>query len=34
MNRKKIYNPKSKEKTSDRKIFGGDQTGIFELDIK
>ncbi len=35
MNRKKIYNPESKEKTSDRKIFGGDPTGIFELnDIK
>jgi ribonucleoside-diphosphate reductase beta chain len=35
MDRKKIYNPESKEKTSDRKIFGGDPTGIFELnDIK
>jgi len=35
MNRKKIYNPQSKEKTSERKIFGGDPTGIFELnDIK
>jgi len=35
MNRKKIYNPDSKEKTSERKIFGGDPTGIFELnDIK
>ena len=33
--RKKIYNPNSKEKTADRKIFGGDPTGIFELnDIK
>ena len=35
MDRKKIYNPDSTEKTSDRKIFGGDPTGIFELnDIK
>jgi ribonucleoside-diphosphate reductase beta chain len=35
MQRKKIYNPESHEKTSDRKIFGGDPTGIFELnDIK
>lgn len=35
MDRKKIYNPDSKEKTSERKIFGGDPTGIFELnDIK
>ena len=35
MERKKIYNPESKEKTSERKIFGGDPTGIFELnDIK
>ena len=35
MNRKKIYNPNSKERTVDRKIFGGDPTGIFELnDIK
>ena len=35
MDRKKIYNPESKEKTADRKIFGGDPTGIFELnDIK
>ena len=35
MNRKLIYNPQSTEKTSDRKIFGGDPTGIFELnDIK
>jgi ribonucleoside-diphosphate reductase beta chain len=33
--RKKIYNPNSKETTSQRKIFGGDPTGIFELnDIK
>lgn len=35
MVRKKIYNPQSEEKTSDRKIFGGNPTGIFELnDIK
>jgi len=35
MQRKKIYNPESTEKTQDRKIFGGDPTGIFELnDIK
>jgi len=35
MQRKKIYNPESTEKTNDRKIFGGDPTGIFELnDIK
>jgi ribonucleoside-diphosphate reductase beta chain len=35
MNRKKIYNPESTERTSDRRIFGGDPTGIFELnDIK
>ncbi len=35
MHRKKIYNPDSTEKTRDRKIFGGDPTGIFELnDIK
>ena len=33
--RKKIYNPNSEEKTKDRKVFGGDPTGIFELnDIK
>ena len=31
MLRKKIYNPESKEKTKERKIFGGDPTGIFEL---
>ncbi|QOY54678.1 ribonucleotide-diphosphate reductase subunit beta [Candidatus Sulfurimonas marisnigri] len=31
MNRKKIYNPESKENVNDRKIFGGDPTGIFEL---
>jgi len=35
MLRKKIYNPESTEKTNDRKIFGGNPTGIFELnDIK
>jgi len=35
MKRKTIYNPESTEKTSDRKVFGGDPTGIFELnDIK
>jgi len=35
MKRKKIYNPNSIEKTKDRQIFGGDPTGIFELnDIK
>lgn len=31
MERKRIYNPNSKEGVSDRKIFGGDPTGIFEL---
>jgi len=31
MNRKKIYNPNSTENVNDRKIFGGDPTGIFEL---
>jgi len=35
MDRKKIYNPQSTEKTSERRIFGGDPTGMFELnDIK
>ena len=35
MHRKKIYNPESNEKTKERKIFGGNPTGIFELnDIK
>jgi ribonucleoside-diphosphate reductase beta chain len=35
MLRKKIYNPESTENTNDRKVFGGDPTGIFELnDIK
>ncbi len=31
MDRKKIYNPNSKEGVNGRKIFGGDPTGIFEL---
>ncbi|MCW8837960.1 MAG: ribonucleotide-diphosphate reductase subunit beta [Thiovulaceae bacterium] len=31
MERKKIYNPESKENVNDRKIFGGNPTGIFEL---
>lgn len=31
MKRKKIYNPDSKENVNDRKVFGGDPTGIFEL---
>ncbi|WP_345978283.1 ribonucleotide-diphosphate reductase subunit beta [Sulfurimonas sp. HSL3-7] len=31
MKRKKIYNPESKEHVNDRKIFGGNPTGIFEL---
>lgn len=31
MERKKIYNPESKEDVRDRKIFGGDPTGLFEL---
>ncbi len=35
INKKKIYNPNSQEITKDRKIFGGNPTGIFELnDIK
>ena len=35
MNRKKIYNPSSNEDINGRKIFGGNPTGIFELnDIK
>ncbi|MFT7859727.1 MAG: ribonucleotide-diphosphate reductase subunit beta [Sulfurimonas sp.] len=35
MDRKKIYNPESKEGANERKVFGGDPTGIFELnDIK
>jgi len=31
LNRKKIYNPESIENVNDRKIFGGNPTGIFEL---
>ncbi len=31
MNRKKVYNPNSHEHVNDRKIFGGNPTGIFEL---
>ncbi len=31
MNRKKIYNPNSHENVNERKVFGGDPTGIFEL---
>ena len=31
LNRKKIYNPESTESVNDRKIFGGNPTGIFEL---
>jgi len=31
MDRKKIYNPDSQEHVNDRKIFGGNPTGIFEL---
>ncbi|OQX73800.1 MAG: ribonucleotide-diphosphate reductase subunit beta [Campylobacteraceae bacterium 4484_4] len=31
MHRKKIYNPESHESVSERKVFGGDPTGIFEL---
>ena len=35
MDRKKIYNPESNENVNERKIFGGNPTGIFELnDIK
>ncbi|MEK6658337.1 MAG: ribonucleotide-diphosphate reductase subunit beta [Campylobacterota bacterium] len=35
MNRKKIYNPQSNESVNERRIFGGNPTGIFELnDIK
>ena len=29
--RKKIYNPESNDNVNDRKIFGGNPTGIFEL---
>jgi ribonucleoside-diphosphate reductase beta chain len=31
MQRKKIYNPESKENVNDRRVFGGNPTGIFEL---
>ncbi len=31
MERKKVYNPNSQENVTDRKIFGGNPTGIFEL---
>ncbi len=31
IDRKKIYNPNSFESVNDRKIFGGNPTGIFEL---
>jgi ribonucleoside-diphosphate reductase beta chain len=31
MDRKKIYNPDSKENVNDRRVFGGNPTGIFEL---
>lgn len=31
VNRKKIYNPESKESVNDRKIFGGDPTSMFDL---
>ncbi len=31
MNRKQIYNPESTENVNDRSIFGGNPTGIFEL---
>jgi ribonucleoside-diphosphate reductase beta chain len=31
MDRKKVYNPKSNESVNQRKIFGGNPTGIFEL---
>jgi len=35
LNRKKIYNPESNEDVNQRRIFGGNPTGIFELnDIK
>lgn len=35
MDRKRIYNPESQENVNDRRIFGGNPTGIFELnDIK
>jgi ribonucleoside-diphosphate reductase beta chain len=31
MERKKVYNPNSQESVNQRQIFGGDPTGIFEL---
>ncbi len=31
MERKKIYNPNSTESVNERRIFGGDPTGLFEL---
>ena len=31
MQRKKIYNPESNENVNNRKVFGGNPTGIFEL---
>ena len=31
LERKKIYNPDSEESVNDRKVFGGNPTGIFEL---
>ena len=31
MERKKVYNPNSEESVNQRKIFGGNPTGIFEL---
>lgn len=31
MKRKNIYNPESTENVNDRKVFGGNPTGIFEL---
>ena len=31
MKRKQIYNPDSTENVNDRKVFGGNPTGIFEL---
>jgi len=35
LHRKRIYNPNSNEHVNDRRIFGGNPTGIFELnDIK
>jgi ribonucleoside-diphosphate reductase beta chain len=33
MKRKQIYNPTSTEHVNDRQIFGGNPTGIFELNI-